>query len=852
MHRTVIKIFLAALCCGMLMQRASGQDFMMQGFYWNFPKTADNADWADTLASKAPLLAKAGFTYVWLPPFYRASSGTVSNGYDPYDLYDLGGYGLGPTGFGSSSDMAHLITAFNANHVNAIADVIYNHRNGGLAENNPVVQAYVDSAYTAACPTFPLYKDPNFNPYPSDRFRYILPLGGSTGNGAGDYYIRLSSISQYPKYFNFPYSFYAWTNTTGYQGQTAREQIKPDGGSDCGQPFNTVPLGVNMNATTSDGGLDVGGCFTDEYHIHINTTDFNAAGDTLYISIANLNNQYSDHRIYGLINASGTDVTSRMILQTYTDFTHVASGQGGVDYLYFHPNGIDCSYLGMNWDYPYFFYDYDQSYPPTQNVLINWTQWLWNSVGVRGFRMDAVSDFNPAFVGQVMTAMNAGSMNPGLVVGEDFDYTVSDVTNWISAVKSTMSAVADSSIHVRAFDFPLRLALKNACDQPGDDVRSIYTSGIAHNGGSPLNAVTFINNHDLRNPGDAVQHMPGLAYAYILTDNSIGVPCVFYSDYFGVTLPNYPTVYLKPEIDTLISLHKKYIFNSTRVEYLDASASPYLAAPTSFQSQAAGASPSTTLIYQISGGPSGKDIVVAINFANDTLKLIQALDNHAGTLTPGTVFYDAMNQSDFPSATVASNSTLYLELPPRSFSVWVNDSALAASSGIFNFTATPKLAEVDLSWQFSSQGTASYFNVQRSADSLSWMNIGKMNFQTGSLNYDYIDHNPLNDTSYYRIQEVDADQRSAFSPARQVIRTGTASAWKIFPNPTGSLVHVLGPQGWNTTSIRLVNAQGASSQVSMTGSGNNLTLDLSHLQAGIYILEISSGNSLLKTKVVKN
>ena len=677
MFRLVLKVIRVGLLLLLGAWSAHGQDFIMQGFYWNFPKTANHADWADTIASRAPMLSRAGFTYVWLPPFSRASYGTSSNGYDPYDLYDLGGFGLGPTGFGSDQDVAHLISAFRASHINAIADVIYNHRDGGLPENNPAVQAYVDSAHTAACPTFPLYRDPNYNPYPSNRFRYILPLGGSSGNGAGDYYIMLSSISQSSRFFNKPYTFYAWTNMTGPQNQPVLGQIKPDGGTDCGQPFNTVPLGVKMNGSTSDGGLDVGGCFTDEYHIHISPGQFNAAGDFLYISISNRNGKYSDHRIYGLMNNTGRDVTAQMSLQTYTDFTHLASGRGEVNYLNFHPNGIDCTYLGLNWDFPSFFYDYDQSYPATTDTLITWTEWLWSSVGIRGLRMDDVLAFNPVFVSHLMTDLNDHNMNPGLVVGEYFDYKVSDITSWIHSVESGMSAGALAAIHVRAFDFPMRLALKNACDQPGEDVRALYTAGIAHNGGSPLNAVTFVNNHDLRDPGGPVQNNPVLAYAYILTDNSIGVPCVFYSDYFGTPIPNYPTVFLKPAIDALIALNKKYIYHSSRVEYLNQAGSSYLNAPTSY---GAGGGPSSTLVYQISGGPSGKDVLVAINFASDTLKLTQQVDSHSGTLRKGTEFYDALGQSDFPTAPVSSNGTVYLEVPPRSFSVWVNDTALAGNS----------------------------------------------------------------------------------------------------------------------------------------------------------------------------
>lgn len=80
----------------------------MQGWYWDYPKTTDGYLWADTIKNKAMELKNDGFTYGWLPPLSRASFGDSINGYDPQDLYDLGEYGLGPTGFGSRTNVDAL------------------------------------------------------------------------------------------------------------------------------------------------------------------------------------------------------------------------------------------------------------------------------------------------------------------------------------------------------------------------------------------------------------------------------------------------------------------------------------------------------------------------------------------------------------------------------------------------------------------------------------------------------------------------------------------------------------------------------------------------------------------------
>ena len=662
------------------------QDFLMQGWYWGYPKTADSChcNWADTLIARAAAIGNGGFTYVWLPPLSRTSSGSTSGGYDPKDLYDLGEFGLGPTSFGTRKDVNRVISVFREKGINAVADVVYNHRDGGSMETNPVVQQYVDRGLSPSCGTGFVYNDPSYNPYPSDRFRYILPLGGNTGNDTGDYYIKLSSLTQSPKYFNSPYTFYAETGRKGNQNQPPVVQLRPDGGADCGEPDITVPLGISVSSRTAGGS-----CFTDQYHIHLGSSDFSRSGDTLFIYIHNNSfpngdpPNYSDHRIYGLWNAQqSADISRQLTILTNTNYNHLPSGKGAMNYSNFHPDGIHCSVLGRDWDYPYYYSDYAQDNPNTQTVLANWTQWLWKTIGIRGLRMDAVKYFDPRFVGGLLTTLHASGINPGLVVGEYWD-SEDNIGRWIGAVLGSMTGGADTSIQVRAFDFPLRSALKDACDLFGDDVRHVYESGIVHagTGSSGNHVVTFINNHDLRGPGQPVQNDPLLAYAYIFTDNSIGLPSAFYPDYFGTSVSFYPRVYLKPAIDSLIALHKKYIYNSTAVDYLNKETAPYLNPPTNYISAAQGAAQSTTLMYQLSGGPSGKDIVVAINFAGVTLKVDHQINTHGGQIRQGVRFFDVLKHSGFPYAVVSSQNTIYIELPPRSFSVWVNDEGLSPGTG---------------------------------------------------------------------------------------------------------------------------------------------------------------------------
>lgn len=643
-----------------------GQECLLQGWYWEYPKTSDGALWADTLVERAMDISNSGITYVWLPPLSRSSSipNNSSNGYNIKDLFDLGEYGLGPTGFGTRQDVNNVVQAFNTWNLGAVADVIYNHRDGGAAETNISVEGWIEN-----------YPGPASNcPYPSDRFRCFLPIGGSTSNNSGDYYIKFSSASQDPAFYGKTYRLYITTNrasaTLPYNGSMSEDENNGgngNGGGDCGQQSNNAPLNTDIAVS-----IDGTGCKTDEFRVTLNSANYYAAGDTLWVYLSNNNGDYSDHRIYGIWSTSANaDVVNQLRYQTYTNFNNMPSGRGNMTNANFKPNGSPTTLCGDS-DWPWFFYDYDHSISSTRDTLLDYTRWLWDDVGIRGLRLDAVKHFDASFVSYLLNNMNISGQNPGLVVGESIS-SATQISDWINAVYGGMTPSATAAIQVRAFDFPLRWSLKNACDQFGYDVRQVFNEGLVNNANqSPFNVVTFINNHDYRNASDAVQNDPMLAYAYLLTNNQVGLPSVFYPDYYGNTLNYMPTTALKPQIDALINVNRQYIYSSSSIDYISRIGTPYS------QNFISGY-PNTTLLYQLWGNSiTGNDVIVAINFAGVTMRLDQTVNTGTGGLAVGDTLVDVLGRSNFPYAIVNNNSQIYVELPPRSYSVWVRCNSPSA------------------------------------------------------------------------------------------------------------------------------------------------------------------------------
>ena len=103
---------------------------MLQYFHWYYP--CDGSLW-NILKKDAEYLAGMGLTSVWLPPAYKANSGTSSVGYDVYDLYDLGEFnqkGTIKTKYGTKRQYLNAIDAAHDSGILIYADIVINHMAG--------------------------------------------------------------------------------------------------------------------------------------------------------------------------------------------------------------------------------------------------------------------------------------------------------------------------------------------------------------------------------------------------------------------------------------------------------------------------------------------------------------------------------------------------------------------------------------------------------------------------------------------------------------------------------------------------------------------------------------------------
>jgi alpha-amylase len=116
---------------------------MMQFFHWYTP--ADGSLWNE-LRQKADQLSGLGINSVWLPPAYKGTQGGLTNGYDVYDIYDLGEFdqkGSVRTKFGTREEYIASVKALLEKGIQVYADIVLNHK-GGADEKERIKVRKVD------------------------------------------------------------------------------------------------------------------------------------------------------------------------------------------------------------------------------------------------------------------------------------------------------------------------------------------------------------------------------------------------------------------------------------------------------------------------------------------------------------------------------------------------------------------------------------------------------------------------------------------------------------------------------------------------------------------------------------
>lgn len=178
-----------------------------------------------------------------------------------------------------------------------------------------------------------------------------------------------------------------------------------------------------------------------------------------------------------------------------------------------------------NYDY-LMFANIDYNHPDVQDEMIQWGNWLADTLQCNGYRLDAIKHIDYHFIKKFVDDVRQQR-------GEDF-YFVGEF--WIPELSACQTFLENVEYKINLFDVSLHYKFHEASKAGADfDLTTIFDDTLVSI--HPEHAVTFVDNHDTQ-PDEALESwvedwFKQSAYSLILLRKD-GHPCIFYGDYFGI------------------------------------------------------------------------------------------------------------------------------------------------------------------------------------------------------------------------------------------------------------------------------------------------------------------------------
>lgn len=194
--------------------------------------------------------------------------------------------------------------------------------------------------------------------------------------------------------------------------------------------------------------------------------------------------------------------------------------------------------------------------------------------------------------------------------------------------------------------------------------------------------------------------------------------------------------------------------------------------------------------------------------------------------------------------------------------IWFNRSDVTLPVTLTDFKARYNAADnsVSIKWTTVQEINSRLFEVQRSTDGgLTFTTIGTVSAagnSTSEINYQFIDYHPAKGKNFYRLRQVDIDNRFIYSRVALIsIQDAGGTYFTVSPNPAASGFTYIYPatdvvSGKTTIVLNdMAGRQVKISTASFTGTAP-LKYDLTGLKAGVYIIKIIAEDMVSTQKIV--
>lgn len=214
-----------------------------------------------------------------------------------------------------------------------------------------------------------------------------------------------------------------------------------------------------------------------------------------------------------------------------------------------------------------------------------------------------------------------------------------------------------------------------------------------------------------------------------------------------------------------------------------------------------------------------------------------------------------------------ANGYYYVTIPVSTFSTFyihsTNGLPAVLPIELAYFTGVCEDDKIRLEWETVSENNNHHFEVERSEDAINFETIKMVNTKNGNSNltqnYLVYDNEPKSNIQYYRLKQVDRDDRHTYSKISSIKCLDileTKKVFSIYPNPTIDEFTIAASNvGIGNGYVKIYDFRGnlvLYNEIQFTNQTELFSIEISSLSSGMYVVElIDNDNKILRYKIVK-
>jgi hypothetical protein len=183
---------------------------------------------------------------------------------------------------------------------------------------------------------------------------------------------------------------------------------------------------------------------------------------------------------------------------------------------------------------------------------------------------------------------------------------------------------------------------------------------------------------------------------------------------------------------------------------------------------------------------------------------------------------------------------------------------------LISFTANAQNASASnvtvlCNWNTATETSSSHFIIERSSNGRNFIRAGQV-AATGNSStrqsYSFIDNTPLKGISYYRLKLADRDGGFTYSRVAAVTTSSPGTFFTIYPNPSKEEITLAVSLDKKQKGFYSVYDQAGkklvSNSVPLNDGLNTISLPVSSLPAGIYIIQLKTDSGIKQSQFIKH